>query len=106
MKGKRVNLPYKLFSLANTSQAISKSLLVTEIPEISRNNIIELETLCISIRRSKDIKGITVDTEEMKLGLFPNDLTDFPMNDIFRTCTSFWRMFRPQDSLLRSRRGD
>ena len=38
MKGKRVNLPYKLFSQAYPSQAISKSLHVSEIPEIYRNN--------------------------------------------------------------------
>ena len=37
MKSKRVNLLYKLFSQDNPSQAISKSLLVSEIPEISRN---------------------------------------------------------------------
>ena len=44
--------------------------------------IIVLETLCISIRRSKDIQGITVDTEDIKLGLFADDLTGFLMNDI------------------------
>ena len=38
MKSKRVNLLYKLFSQDNPSQAISKSRLVSEIPEISRNN--------------------------------------------------------------------
>ena len=41
-----------------------------------------LETLCIGIRRSKDIQGITVDTEEIKLGLFADDLTGFLKNDI------------------------
>ena len=41
-----------------------------------------LETLCICIRRSKDIQGITVDTEEIKLGLFADDLTGFLKNDI------------------------
>ena len=41
-----------------------------------------LETLCISIRRSKDIQGITVDTEEIKLELFADDLTGFLRNDI------------------------
>ena len=44
--------------------------------------IIVLETLCISIRRSKDIQGITVDAEEIKLGLFADDLTGFLRNDI------------------------
>ena len=44
--------------------------------------IIVLETLCIGIRGSKDIQGITVDTEEIKLGLFADDLTGFLMNDI------------------------
>ena len=41
-----------------------------------------LETLCISIRRSKDIQGITVDAEEIKLGLFADDLTGFLRNTI------------------------
>ena len=40
-----------------------------------------LETLCISIRRSKDIQGITVDAEEIKVGLFADDLTGFLRND-------------------------
>ena len=38
MKSKRVNLPYYLFSQGNPSQAISKSLLVSEVPEIYTNN--------------------------------------------------------------------
>ena len=42
MKSKRVYPPYELFSQGNPpkaiSKAISKSLLVSEIPEISRNN--------------------------------------------------------------------
>ena len=41
-----------------------------------------LETVCISIRRSKDIQGITVDAEEIKLGVFADDLTGFLTNDI------------------------
>ena len=41
-----------------------------------------LETLCIGIRRSKDIQGIMVDTEEIKLGLFADDLTGFLKNNI------------------------
>ena len=39
--------------------------------------IIVLEILCISIRRSKDIQGITVGTREIKLGLFADNLTGF-----------------------------
>ena len=38
MKSKIVYLLYKLFYQANPSQAISKSLLVSEIPNIFRNN--------------------------------------------------------------------
>ena len=38
MKSKRVDLPYYLFSQGNPSQAISKSLLVSEVPEIYTNN--------------------------------------------------------------------
>ena len=38
MKSKRVNLLYKLFSQGNPSQAISQSILVSEIPEISTND--------------------------------------------------------------------
>ena len=40
-----------------------------------------LEILCISIRRSKDIQGITVGIKEIKLGLFAGDLTGFLKND-------------------------
>ena len=40
-----------------------------------------LEILCISIRRSKDIQGITVGTKQIKLGLFADDLTGFLKND-------------------------
>ena len=38
MKSKRVNPQTSFFFQANPSQAISKSLLVLKIPEISRNN--------------------------------------------------------------------
>ena len=38
MKSKRVNLLYKLFSQGYPSQAISKSLHVSEIPDIFRTN--------------------------------------------------------------------
>ena len=40
-----------------------------------------LEILCISIRNNKDIHGIVVDNEEIKLGLFADDLTGFLKND-------------------------
>ena len=35
-----------------------------------------LEILCISIRRSKDIQGITVGTKQIKLGLFAVELVE------------------------------
>ena len=43
--------------------------------------IMVLEILYISIRRSKDIQGITVGTKVIKLGLFADDLTGFLKND-------------------------
>ena len=43
--------------------------------------IMVLEILCISIRKNKDIHGIVVDNEEVKLGLFADDLTGFLKND-------------------------
>ena len=43
--------------------------------------------------KNNDIQGITVDTEEIKLGLFADDFTGFLMNDI--SCRCFWRMFKP-----------
>jgi len=39
--------------------------------------IIVLEILCISVRSSKDICGIKVDNEELRLSLFADDLTGF-----------------------------
>ena len=39
--------------------------------------IIALEILCISVRSSKDIGGIKVDNEEIRLSLFADDLTGF-----------------------------
>ena len=39
--------------------------------------IIALEILCISVRSSKDINGIKVDNEEIRLSLFADDLTGF-----------------------------
>ena len=44
--------------------------------------IIVLEILCISIRNSKDIRGIKVDNEEIKLNLFADDLTAFLKNNL------------------------
>ena len=35
-----------------------------------------LEILCISVRSSKDIGGIKVDNEEIRLSLFADDLAD------------------------------
>ena len=60
--------------------------------------IMILEILCISIRGNDDIQGIPVDNEEIKLGLFADDLTGFVRNNysltkIFRCCRTFWKMF-------------
>ena len=43
--------------------------------------IMVLEILCISIPNNKDIHDIVVDNEEIKLGLFADDLTGFLKND-------------------------
>lgn len=40
-----------------------------------------LEILCISIRGNDDIQGIPVGDEEIKLGLFADDLTGFVRNN-------------------------
>ena len=40
-----------------------------------------LEILCINIRGSKEIQGVTVDNVEIKLELFADDLTGFLKND-------------------------
>ena len=40
-----------------------------------------LETLASTIRSDKDIRGIMVDGQEIKLGLFADDLTGFLKND-------------------------
>ena len=47
--------------------------------------IMVLEILCICIRNNKDIHGIVVDNEEIKLGLFADDLTSFLKNDFSLT---------------------
>ena len=44
--------------------------------------IIVLEILSISIRSNKNIQGIMVDGEEIKLEIFADDLTAFLLNDI------------------------
>ena len=44
-----------------------------------------LEILRISVRNNKDILGIVVDSEEIKLGLFADDLTGFLKNDLCLT---------------------
>ena len=43
--------------------------------------IIVLETLASKIRSDNDIRGIMVDGQEIKLGLFADDLTGFLKND-------------------------
>ena len=43
--------------------------------------IIVLETLASTIRSDNDIRGIMVDGQEIKLGLFADDLTGFLKND-------------------------
>ena len=43
--------------------------------------IMVLEILCINIRGNDDIQGIPVDNEEIKLGLFADDLTGFVRNN-------------------------
>ena len=43
--------------------------------------IIVLETLASTIRSDNDIRGIMVDGQEIKLGLFADDLTWFLKND-------------------------
>ena len=42
--------------------------------------IMVLAMLCIHIRGNKNIQGIPVDNEEIKLGLFAGDLTGFVRN--------------------------
>ena len=41
-----------------------------------------LEILCISIRNCKDITGIKVDNEEIRLSLFADDLTGFVKDNV------------------------
>ena len=40
-----------------------------------------LETLASTIRSDNDIRGIMVDGQEIKFGLFADDLTEFLKND-------------------------
>ena len=37
--------------------------------------VIAFQVLCVNIRNTNDIRGITVDNEEMKVSLFAGDLT-------------------------------
>ena len=61
--------------------------------------IIPSEILAIATRRNKNIQGIIVDEEEIKLGLFADDLTAFLRNDKSFTvfldlAENFLKMFR------------
>jgi len=58
--------------------------------------IMVLEILCISIRNNKDIHGIEVDNEEIKLGLFADDLTGFLKNDL--SLTNFLKLIEDYGS--------
>ena len=55
-----------------------------------------LEILCISIRNNKDIHGIVVDNEEIKLGLFADDLTGFLKDDF--SVTNFLKLIEDYGS--------
>ena len=58
--------------------------------------IIVLEILCIRVRSSKDIRGIKVDKEEIRLSLFADDLTGFLKDNL--SLVNFLRdLFRPED---------
>ena len=58
--------------------------------------IIVLEILCISIRNSKDICGIKVDNEEIKLSLFADDLTGFLKDN--RSLVNFLKLIQDYGS--------
>ena len=45
--------------------------------------IMVLEILTINIRSNKNVQGITVDGEEIKLEIFADDLSAFLLNDTF-----------------------
>ena len=57
-----------------------------------------LEILCISIRNSKDVCGIKVDTEEIKLSLFADDLTGFLKDN--RSLVNFLKLIQDYRSCL------
>ena len=62
--------------------------------------IMVLEILCTSIRNNKDIHGIVVDNEEIKLSLFTDDLTCFLKNELyltilFKTHRRLWKLLGP-----------
>ena len=79
--------------------------------------IMVLEILCIiSIRRSKDIQGITVGIKEIKLGLFADDLTGFLRNDhslikfmepveVFGECLGLRINFDKSEVMIQGNRG-
>ena len=47
--------------------------------------VIALEVLCVNIRNSNHIRGITVNNEEIKVSLFADDLTGFLKDDLSLT---------------------
>ena len=58
--------------------------------------IMVLEILCISFRNNKNIHGIVVDNEEIKLGLFADDLTGFLKNEF--SLTNFLKLIEDYGS--------
>ena len=55
--------------------------------------IIVLETLASTIRSDNDIRGIQVDGQEIKLGLFADDLTGVLKNE--NSLIKFWSRYEP-----------
>ena len=47
--------------------------------------IMALEVLCVNIRNSNDIRGIKVDSDEIKVSLFADDLTGLSKDDLSLT---------------------
>ena len=60
--------------------------------------IIVLEILTISIRSNKNVQGIVVDGNEMKLELFADDLTAFLLND--NSLLKFFELLKSLESVL------
>ena len=52
-----------------------------------------LETLASTIRSDNDIRGIQVDGQEIKLGLFADDLTGVLKNE--NSLIKFWSRYEP-----------